>query len=464
MSEIGLTTSETNVATGAASPALSQWRIAAFWLPLAASWLLMTLEGPFVNGTMARLSDPALMIAAFGITLSLSITIESPVIMLLATATALARDRQSYLKIRRFTIDLMVLTTALTALIGWTPLYDIVVRQAMGIPTAIADAALPGLRIMLLWSAAIAWRRFKQGVMIRHNATRLVGYGTIVRLVGSAGTAAALGLWGKLPGVWLGACALMVGVIAEAVFAHFAAAPVVARVTSSAVRMGEVELTYNALVRYHAPLAATTLLLLLGQPIVGAALARTAQPELALAAWPVTYGLVLIFRSPGAALPEAVIALLGGERYRAAGAPLWPHGRVDLIRLVGDLGFHPPGKFLPDPVDRNHTGPRADRRARRSVVAVDPVVDGRAGVATGPADESQSDSAHHRGDGVESGDDGWRAGPRCGTALPRRPACGNRVDGGDGRRVTRTLLPGARIFVTPRRSSAARPAPRERDG
>ncbi|MBI3762695.1 MAG: hypothetical protein HY260_12670 [Chloroflexi bacterium] len=313
MSEIGLTTSETNVATGAASPALSQWRIAAFWLPLAASWLLMTLEGPFVNGTMARLSDPALMIAAFGITLSLSITIESPVIMLLATATALARDRQSYLKIRRFTIDLMVLTTALTALIGWTPLYDIVVRQAMGIPTAIADAALPGLRIMLLWSAAIAWRRFKQGVMIRHNATRLVGYGTIVRLVGSAGTAAALGLWGKLPGVWLGACALMVGVIAEAVFAHFAAAPVVARVTSSAVRMGEVELTYNALVRYHAPLAATTLLLLLGQPIVGAALARTAQPELALAAWPVTYGLVLIFRSPGAALPEAVIALLGGK-------------------------------------------------------------------------------------------------------------------------------------------------------
>lgn len=48
-------------------------------------------------------------------------------------------------------------------------------------------------------------------------------------------------------------------------------------------------------------------------------LARTPRPELALAAWPVAYGLVLIFRSPGLALPEVVIALLSK---RGAAAPV----------------------------------------------------------------------------------------------------------------------------------------------
>ncbi|HEY4723752.1 MAG TPA: hypothetical protein VII92_17990, partial [Anaerolineae bacterium] len=65
--------------------ALSQRRILQFWLPLASSWLLMTTEMPFISAAIARLPDAQTMIAAFGITASISITIESPVIMLLAT-------------------------------------------------------------------------------------------------------------------------------------------------------------------------------------------------------------------------------------------------------------------------------------------------------------------------------------------------------------------------------------------
>ena len=56
----------------------------------------MTTELPFVNAAIARLPDAQTMIAAFGITASISITIESPVIMLLASATALASHRQAY--------------------------------------------------------------------------------------------------------------------------------------------------------------------------------------------------------------------------------------------------------------------------------------------------------------------------------------------------------------------------------
>src|SRR6188474_259583 len=56
-----------------AAPPLSQRRIFLFWLPLAASWLLMAGEQPFVNAALARLHDAERMIAAFGIVGSLSI-------------------------------------------------------------------------------------------------------------------------------------------------------------------------------------------------------------------------------------------------------------------------------------------------------------------------------------------------------------------------------------------------------
>lgn len=272
----------------------------------------MMTEMPFVNAAIARLPNAQTMIAAFGITASVSITIESPVIMLLASATALASHRQAYAVLRRFTIHLMLLTTGLTLAMGFTPLYEVVVQGWMGIPPAIAEAARPGLQIMTFWSAAIAWRRFKQGVMIRYGQTRLVGVGTIIRLTASAGTATllALAFADRFTGVAVAGWALMAGVVAEAVYAHWAAAPVIAERLPA--RSDQPDLTYRNLLTFHGPLAAVSLLTLLGQPLVGAALARAQHPAESLAAWPVVFGLLGIFRSASYALPESVIALQRG--------------------------------------------------------------------------------------------------------------------------------------------------------
>jgi hypothetical protein len=204
----------------------------------------------------------------------------------------------------------------------------------MGVPDAIAAAAQPGLRIMLLWSAAIAWRRFKQGVMIRNGGTRWVGYGTMVRLATTAAMAIGLGLWSNWPGVWVGTTALMAGVLAESAFAHIVAAPYVAKVPPPALDSDDYRpLTHGELARYHLPLAATSLLVLLGHPLIGAALARSPRPELALAAWPLVFGVLLVFRGPGLALPEVVIAQL--TRPGAAG----PMRRFAVTVALGATGL-----------------------------------------------------------------------------------------------------------------------------
>jgi hypothetical protein len=63
---------------------------------------------------------------------------------------------------------------------------------------------------------------------------------------------------------------------------------------------------------FHAPLAATSLLMLFSQPLISAGLARMAHPDQTLAAWPVANSLVLFARSFGLATQEVVIALVDG--------------------------------------------------------------------------------------------------------------------------------------------------------
>jgi progressive ankylosis protein len=305
--------------TVAPAPVLTQRRILWFWLPLAASWLLMGSEMPIINAALARLPAAETMIAAFGIVGSLSITIESPVIMLLATSTALARTRQNYLRLRQFTLHLMLATTLVHVLVGWTPLFDVVVRGWMQVPDSLVEPVRLGMRLMVVWSAAIAWRRFTQGLLIRYGQTRFVGQGTVVRLLASAGLAVSLAILTPMSGIAVATLALSLGVIVEAVYAHAVARPLVARrFGPNAPHSGDPDLGYMGLVRFHTPLAASTFLFLLSQPMVTAALARLPNPETVLAAWPVAAGLLFMTRAPALALPEVVIALIDENGSRPA--------------------------------------------------------------------------------------------------------------------------------------------------
>jgi len=273
----------------------------------------MGAEGPILQATIARLPDLETQLAAFGIVMSVEIAIESPVIMLLATSTALATGAHNYAVLRRFMIGINVLVTAVAAAIAFTPLYDLIVLRLIGLPGPIAAAARPGMKIMTLWSAFIGWRRFNQGVLIRRGQTRWIGIGTAIRLFGSAGVAIALGIatgWGGVP---IAATGLMAGVILEALFIARAVRRTISALLAENSSVAEA-LSMRDVLRYHAPLAATSLLTLMAQPLIGAGLARMPRPELSLAAWPVVWGVLFIFRSPAFALPEAVIALVSSER------------------------------------------------------------------------------------------------------------------------------------------------------
>ncbi|MBT8402368.1 MAG: hypothetical protein KJP18_00845, partial [Gemmatimonadetes bacterium] len=196
-----------------------------FWVPLAATWLMMAVEGPTLAAVIARLADPTFNLAAYGVAFAFAILVEAPVIMLMSASTALAADGESLRRLRVFSWGLNALATGLLLFVLIPPVYAFLMTTLMGLPDPVSELTYGALWLLLPWPAAIGYRRFLQGLLIRSGRTRLVAAGTVLRLISMASSAVVLAIFTDLPGAWVGAVALSVAVCVEAVAARIMAAP-----------------------------------------------------------------------------------------------------------------------------------------------------------------------------------------------------------------------------------------------
>jgi hypothetical protein len=117
----------------------------------------------------------------------------------------------------------------------------------------------------------------------------------------------------SIPGVVVATSALAVSTTSEAIYAGLRVRPVLRGQVRSAAPVDE-PLTVPDFLRFYAPLAMTSLLALVVQPVGSAALSRMPQALESLAVWPVLSGFVFLLRSVGMAYNEVVIALLDEPR------------------------------------------------------------------------------------------------------------------------------------------------------
>jgi len=317
---------------------ISTRRIFETWWPLATSWLLMSVELPALSAVVARLDDPAIHLAAVGgVVFPLALLIESPIIMLLAASTALSRDWASYAKLRRFAHGAGFVLTLLHVAVAFTPLYDLVVEYALRAPAEVREPARLGLQIMTPWTWSIAYRRFHQGVLIRYGRSRVVGLGTGVRLISDGLVLLAGYLSRDYPGIVVATSAMTTGVLCEAWFIGLRVRPVLRDRLPRLPESGP-SLTRRGFLRFYVPLAMTSLLHLLMEPIGAAAMGRMPRALECLAVWPVLFGLIFMAMSMGVAFNEVVVALVGepgGERrLRQFASPLAVLGVFPLFLLA----------------------------------------------------------------------------------------------------------------------------------
>ncbi len=296
-------------------------KVAAFWFPLALTWLMMALEGPILAAIVARLVEPKVNLAAHGVAIAIAIIIEAPVIMIMSASTALVGDRATFLRLRNFIYLLNTAITVVMAALLFTPGMDCITRDLIGLPDRVADLVHTALVVLLPWPAAIGYRRFYQGLLIANGQTRRVAFGTAIRL----GTMCVVGFGFyfalDLPGAIVSAAALTAGVTIEAVAARLMAADAVTGLLSGNARKNNSRpegYTYREIGRFYWPLALTSTISLAVHPMVTFFVGQGRFPLESLAVIPVVNALVFIFRALGLSFQETVIALLGekAENYR----------------------------------------------------------------------------------------------------------------------------------------------------
>ena len=284
-----------------------------FWLPLAATWLMMAAEGPFLAAVIARLADPTFNLAAYGVAFAFAILVEAPVIMLMSASTALVDGPVTYRRLRNFANALNVGSTALLLVVLVPGVYDALMTGLLRLPPEVARLTYGSLWILLPWPAAIGYRRFLHGLLIRSGRTRLVAIGTVLRLAGMATMGLALYARGGVPGAWVGAAALSAGVVTEAIAARLFARATIRELTAppeSAARR-EAAPGYREIASFYYPLALTSLIGLTIQPMLTFFMGRAPSPVESLAVFPVVHSLSFLFRALGLSFQEAAIALLG---------------------------------------------------------------------------------------------------------------------------------------------------------
>jgi hypothetical protein len=292
----------------------SQRSILFFWAPLAATWVMMASEGPFLAAVIARLPDPTFNLAAHGVAFALAILIEAPVIMLMSAATSVVKDRGSFLKLRNFSRALCFGTTMVLLVVLIPQVYDALIRTVMGVPEEVADLTYGALWFMLPWPSAIGYRRFLQGVLIRSGRTKLVAYGTVIRIAATALTALTGFFILRLPGAWVGAMSLAAGVTVEAIAARFMAAATVNEILEGKLDEGTPrDISYMDIARFYYPLALTSLIGLTVQPLLTFFMGRSIAPIESLAVFPVVHSISFFFRSMGLAFQDTAIALIGSK-------------------------------------------------------------------------------------------------------------------------------------------------------
>jgi len=284
-------------------------------MPLTFTWVMMSCEGPLLTALIARLPNEKYNLAAFGVTWAIALLVEAPVIPILSTTAALLSDFGAYQKIKRFIYSLNLLTTLMMLVVSIPAVFSFIAYKILSLEPEIATRAHAAFTWMLPWPAAIGYRRFYQGVLIRHNRTDRVAKGTIIRLSSLALTAFGLFKFSGLDGASIGGISLAAAVTLEGVASRIMAEPVLKQFYQSAPSSSQSasSLSYASLIRFYIPLTLTIIIGIGMGPISTFAVSHSERSLDSLAVLPVLNAFLFLIQSLALGIQETVIVLCGDK-------------------------------------------------------------------------------------------------------------------------------------------------------
>jgi progressive ankylosis protein len=276
------------------------------FIPLSLSDVTMALGDPLTTTTLAHLPDPRTNIAAVGVAKAIAIFCESPIIMLLHASNALAPTRSSRQALWKFALIASGAMSLLLALITIPAIFAIVGEGWLGVTPSLSSTVRSVLMIVILWPLAIGWRRYFQGLLIHSGQSYAVAQASVVRLL-AVGIILAGGFIFKANGAVVAGLSLVWGVIAEAVAVTYLAKKLGSTALPEVISVPELPQDLAGVWKFYAPLGGTMMLVWGARAALVGIVARANDGEIALAAWPAAWGLVLVIANSTRMVQQIII-------------------------------------------------------------------------------------------------------------------------------------------------------------
>lgn len=277
-----------------------------FWSPLALTWIMMSGEGPYIAAIIARMPDPKLNLAGYGVAYSIGLVIEAPIIMMMSASAALVKGWNSYTSLRNYMFFSNIILSLIIIFISLPGIFYPVATNILNLDPTTSGYTHLSVILLSPWPAAIGYRRFYQGILIKSGKTKYVAFSTIFRLIFMSVTAFILYKTGILNGAATGTLSLSAGVIAEAAVVRI----MVSGSIKNLKETEDAELSFAEITKFYTPLALTPLISIGIYPSATFFMSRGIAPLESLAVMPVVNSLIFLFRSIGLSYQEVVIVIL----------------------------------------------------------------------------------------------------------------------------------------------------------
>lgn len=275
---------------------------ARFYTPLAATSLLLTATNPILAAALARSVDPITALAGYQVAFAVCGVLYAPLLVVQQVAAARLLAGGSFSPVCRFAYLVGALLSLIGALIAYTTVGDLFFANVIGVGPAVLDEAVRAMQ--WLWPVP-----FLTALRAAHQGRLVAGHRT-VPIAGATGgrtgilAIVAFALLATGGGAWLGAAAFTAGMIVETLVV------MIARTPGLQLEQEDCEVDNENIARFSAPLMLNVLLWWATPLIINAVLARTANPDTALAAFAVVEAVAWFIAAPVGQLQHASIALV----------------------------------------------------------------------------------------------------------------------------------------------------------
>ena len=283
---------------------LSLKTILLFFLPILFMMELVQLSHSVTNAFLARLPDPTAALAAFSIAFALNSTVTGISMTGIQVGICFITDWTSLKRLLQVFGLMVLLTFSFVELVSLTPVGNVVFGEWMGASPEVVTQAMWASAIMGLWAFPILIRNLCYAIVMRNRKTILITYATAIRLLSLFVFLFLYSFW--FNGAVVGALATVSGMTVEAVYMVIVARPFFLRLEKNIDQPA----SYAEIWRFSWPLMINQVSENGVMFVINFFLGNLRNPDLALAAFGVVFGLLKLLLFPFRNLIQASQALV----------------------------------------------------------------------------------------------------------------------------------------------------------